>query len=79
MAAGILLEVYALARGRLPLTGYARSRILNRPLGAATTGAFLLWMVWHWLGDVGGLGTADVVSVAAGALLGLAGWWYRRR
>jgi hypothetical protein len=75
---GILLEVYALARGRLPLTGHARSRILHTPAGAGAMGAFLCWMLWHWLFDTADLGATDALFAALGAAVGLAGYYYRR-
>jgi hypothetical protein len=79
LVAGILFEFYALWRGRLPLTGHARGRILNRKTGSALGGAFFVWMIWHWLFDTAGLDHIDLIAVVSGALLGLAGYLYRMK
>jgi hypothetical protein len=41
-------------------------------------GAFLCWMLWHWLFDTADLGATDALFAALGAAVGLAGYYYRR-
>lgn len=77
---GIVMELLSLRKGGVrPLTGEARARLLGNPAGSGIVGAFIVWLGWHWLFDTGGLGGADVVSVIAGAVLGVLGWAARRR
>jgi hypothetical protein len=74
---GIALELYALARGRMPLTQHARGRILYHPAGSAVAGGFFVWMIWHWLIVAEGTGIGDVVAIVLGALVGLVGFVVR--
>lgn len=76
---GVVYEILTLKRGK-PLTGVVRTRIVFRLLGSAGMGAFLVWLVWHWLFDPGpGVGTPDLVFVLIGTALGSFGYWVRRR
>jgi hypothetical protein len=76
---GIFMELYALARGRKPLTGVARKYWLHHPVGSAVIGSFFGWMIWHWLFDIAGLDHMDVIGLLVGALVGLSGFLFRNR
>jgi hypothetical protein len=84
IALGVVGEGIALvlrARGTLgpTLTEFARHFVLFSPAGAMLIGAFLIWMVWHWLFDANDLGREDYFAVGAGVLIGLGGWFARKR
>lgn len=75
---GVLYEFYCLLRGRPPLTGEARKRLLGYSGGSALVGAFLTWLLYHWGFDSGGsLGWLDALSVIIGAVAGFVGWRIR--
>lgn len=80
LGAGIAWEVrgfFRKASGDM-LTEFKREWILHTAFGSSVVGAFLVWLVWHWLFDIAGLGWEDVVAAATGAYIGLLGWIYRR-
>jgi hypothetical protein len=73
---GLVMEAVGLARGG-PLTRTVRAYLLGGAAGSAAVGAFLTWLAWHWLVVASGMGPGDLIAVAVGAAVGLAGWAYR--
>lgn len=76
IAVVIAVEIVALVNtvGGDTLTEYMRSGLLRSRAGSAAVGAFLLWLVWHWLFVNLGFGLGDLIAIALGASIGLAGW-----
>ena len=73
---GLVMEGVGLKVGA-PLTRTVRVYLLGGAAGSAAVGAFLAWLAWHWLVVASGVGPGDLIAVAVGAAVGLAGWAYR--
>lgn len=74
----LLVEGVALWQGDGTPTGHVNAVLHRHPGFALVLGAFLAWLLWHWLWDRDGLpGKVDALFVALGALF--AGLVFRRR
>lgn len=73
---GLVMEAVGLRRNGT-LTRTVRVYLLGGAAGSAAVGAFLAWLAWHWLVVASGVGPGDLIAVAVGAAVGLAGWAYR--
>ena len=69
----LAVESWALfnkARGDT-LTEFVRAYIISSPWGYLLIGAFLLWLVFHWLAVRSGVGWADLIIAIAGGVLAI--------
>lgn len=81
LATGFILELAALYREAPEdtLSEFIRAFVVHSPYGSMLVGAFLVWLLWHWLYVKSGLDQSDIVMTLIGAVAGLGGWYYRNR
>lgn len=79
LIAGIVWEIRGYFRKTAGdmLTEFNRNWILHTKIGSMTVGAFLVWLVWHWLFMETGFNPVDIAAAILGAALGLVGWYHR--
>ena len=78
IAAALFIEFLAVTNEvhRDTLSSYMRDRFLRSSIGSATVGAFLVWLIWHWL-FVDTIDLTDLIAMALGAAIGLMGHRFR--
>ena len=78
---GILWELLGAMRKKPKdlLTEYTRDKIITNWFGSAVMGAFLSWLVYHWLFDTKTVDTKDAAAAAVGAGVGYAGYRARKK
>lgn len=79
--AGIVAEFSTIIRGDYDhtLTSFMRRMFLHHPYGSAVVSSFLIWLLFHWIFDDRDPGWTDLTAIAGGVLVGLTGWWFRKK
>jgi hypothetical protein len=78
LAVGAVLQALGLKVER-PLTRWVRAYIVATNVGSAFLGGALVWVIYHWLWDMEGIGLFDVLWFILGAVFGLIAWGNRQK